>query len=205
MPKFEEKLEEISDYATEWGAVLLFDEADVLLQSRRDYECSNLKRNELVSSFARFLDYYQGIVIITTNRVSRFDGALMPRLDLTLGLSPLDRDRRLAIWRNQIQDLFNDGTINASQSADFYTLASDEWSMDDFNGHEIKKAVKAAKVVAERKGKGLSRREIETMLKIERQFQECVGFWEKGKEKERKAGGKKGSGDLEGFEQVEKP
>ena len=209
MPKFEEKLEEISDYATEWGAVLLFDEADVLLQSRRDYECSNLKRNELVSSFARFLDYYQGIVIITTNRVSRFDGALMPRLDLTLGLAPLDRDRRLAIWRNQIQDLFNDGTINASQSDDFWALASDEWSMDDFNGHEIKKAVKAAKVVAEKKGKGLSRREIETMLKIERQFQDCVGCWEKEKEKEKgkekKAGGKKDSGDLEGFEQVEKP
>ena len=203
MPKFDEKLEEISDYATEWGAILLFDEADVLLQARRDYECSNLKRNELVSSFARFLDYYQGIVVITTNRVSRFDGALMPRIDLTLGLPPLDRDRRLAIWRNQIQDLFDDGIINKSQSADLCALASDEWSLDNFNGHQIKKAVKAAKVVAERKGKGLRRRDIETMLKIERQFQERVGCWEK--EKERKVGGKKDSGDLEGFEQVEKP
>ena len=203
MPKFDEKLEEISDYATEWGAILLFDEADVLLQARRDYECSNLKRNELVSSFARFLDYYQGIVVITTNRVSRFDGALMPRIDLTLGLPPLDRDRRLAIWRNQIQDLFDDGIINKSQPADLCALASDEWSLDNFNGHQIKKAVKAAKVVAERKGKGLRRRDIETMLKIERQFQERVGCWEK--EKERKVGGKKDSGDLEGFEQVEKP
>lgn len=203
VPKFDEKLEEISDYATEWGAILLFDEADVLLQARRDYECSNLKRNELVSSFARFLDYYQGIVVITTNRVSRFDGALMPRIDLTLGLPPLDRDRRLTIWRNQIQDLFDDGTINADQSAEFCALASNEWSMDDFNGHQIKKAVKAAKVVAERKRKELSRREIETMLKLERQFQDRVGCGEK--ERERKAGGKKESGDLEGFEQVEKP
>ena len=205
MPKFEEKLEEISDYATEWGAVLLFDEADVLLQARRDYECSNLKRNELVSSFARFLDYYQGIVIITTNRVSRFDGALMPRIDLTLGLPPLDRDRRLTIWHNQIHDLFDDGIIDASQSADLCALASEEWSMDDFNGHQIKKAVKAAKVVAERKGRELRRRDIETMLKMERQFQERVGCWEKEKEKERKVGGKKDGGDLEGFEQVEKP
>ena len=207
VPKFDEKLEEISDYATEWGAVLLFDEADVLLQARRDYECSNLKRNELVSSFARFLDYYKGIVIITTNRVSRFDGALMPRIDLTLGLPPLDRDRRLAIWRHEIQDLFDDGIITASQSDDFYALASEEWSLEDFNGHQIRKAVKAAKIIAERKGKGLRRREIETMLKMERQFQERVGCWEKEKEKEkeRKAGGKKDGGDLEGFEQVEKP
>ena len=209
MPKFEEKLEEISDYATNWGAVLLFDEADVLLQARRDYECSNLKRNELVSSFARFLDYYQGIVIITTNRVTRFDGALMPRIDLTLGLPPLDRDRRLTIWRNQIQDLFDDGTIDFSRFDDLCALASDEWSMEDFNGHQIRKAVKTAKTVAEKKGKGLRRQGIETMLKMERQFQERVGCWEKEKEKEkekeRKAGGKKEGGDLEGFEQVEKP
>ena len=129
---------------------------------------------------------------------------------LPLGLPPLDRDRRIAIWRNQIQDLFNDGTINADQSAKFCALASDEWSMDDFNGHEIKKAVKAAKVVAETKRKELSRREIETMLKIERQFQDCVGCWDKEKEKEKgkkeiKAGGTKDSGDLEEFEEVEKP
>ena len=207
MPKFDEKLEEISDYATQWGAVLLFDEADVLLQARRDYECSNLKRNELVSSFARFLDYYQGIVIITTNRVSRFDGALMPRIDLTLGLPPLDRDRRTAVWQNQIDDLFYDRTLHATQSADLCALAREKWSEDEINGHQIKKVIRTARVMAERKGRALKRRDIEIVLKMEREFQERAGCWEKEKEseKERTVEGRKEIGDMEEFEQVEKP
>ena len=205
MARFDERLEEISDYATKWGAILLFDEADVLLQARRDYECSNLKRNELISSFARFIEYYQGIVVITTNRVSRFDGALMPRIDITLGLPPLDCGRRVAIWNNEIQDLVDDGTINASRSADLRTLAQEKWCRDDMNGHQIKKAIKTARVMAEKKGKTLGCREIETMLKMEREFRDRVGDSEKVKEKEKKSSGKKDDGDLYGFEQVEKP
>lgn len=45
--KLEERLEEIFDYATTWGAILLLDEADVFLQER-DYV--HLERNALVSS-----------------------------------------------------------------------------------------------------------------------------------------------------------
>ena len=213
MPKFDEKLEEISDYATQWGAILLFDEADVLLQARRDYECANLKRNDLVSSFVRFIEYYQGIVFITTNRVSRFDGALMPRIDITLGLHPLDRDRRAEIWHNQIQGLSDEGIITASRSADLSSLALEKWSKEDLNGHQIQKAVRNARAVAEKKDRVLGRGEIETMLKMEREFQERVSYLdqekekvnEKEKEDENKTGGKKDREDLEGFEQVEKP
>lgn len=182
---------------------MLFDEADVLLQARRDYECANLKRNDLVSSFARFIEYYQGVVFIATNRVSRFDEGLMPRIDITFGLPPLDCSRRVGIWHNHIQDLFDEGTINAPQSADLRILAQQKWSKHDLNGHQIKKAVKTAKVLAEKKGKMLGCMEIETMLKMGREFQERAGYLEKEKEKE--AGKKKDKEDLEGFEQVEKP
>lgn len=203
MPKFDEKLEEISDYAANWGAILLFDEADVLLQVRRDYECANLKRNDLVSSFVRFIEYYQGIVIITTSRVSRFEEALMPRIDLTLSLPPLNRGRRIGIWNNQIQDLLEEGAINPSQSAHLRGLAQQRWSKDDFNGHQIKKAVKTARVLAEKKGKTLGDKEIETMLKMARDFKGHAGQLKKEKNKE--TGDQKNEEDLEGFEQVEKP
>ena len=203
MSNFEAKLEEISDYATRWGAILLFDEADVLLQARRDYEYSNLKRHDLVSSFVGFIEYYQGIVFITTSRVTRFDGVLMPRIDVTIGMPPLDRGRRVAIWRNQIQDSIDGGFISGPRSADLHMLAQENWSNDNLNGHQIKKAVKTARVLAERKRKMLGSSEIETMLKMEREFQERVGH--SGEEKEKKAGAKKDKEDLEGFEQVEKP
>lgn len=129
----------------------------------------------------------------------------MPRIDITLGLPPLDRRRRASIWYNLIQDLSDDGTINASQSDDLRLLAQDKWSKDDINGHQIKKAVQNAKIVAEKKGKRLGHREIDLMLKMEREFQERVSYLDKEKEREKKAGGQNDSRDLEGFEQVEKP
>ena len=205
MPRFDEKLEEIADYATKWGAILLFDEAEVILQARRDYECANLKRNDLVSSFVRFIEYYQGIVFITTNRISRFDGAIMPRIDITLSLPPLDRSGRQKIWCNEIQTLFDEDTVHRNRSQDLRVLSIQKWSQDDLNGHQIKKAVKTAKIVAEKKGRMLGHREIETMLKIEREFQERIGHVKKEKEKDEKVGGQKDKEDLEGFEQVEKP
>lgn len=184
---------------------MLFDEADLLLQARRDYECSNLKRNDLVSSFVRFIEYYQGIVFITTNRVSRFDEALLRRIDVTLGLPPLDRGRRVAIWHNQIKGLFDEGAINESQSADLRMLAQQKWSKCNINGHEIKKAVKTARVLAEKKGTMLGDEEIETMLKVGRQFEKRAGHLKKENQKEKEAGDEKDKEELEGFEQVEKP
>lgn len=208
MSRFDERLEQISDYGTRWGAILLFDEADILLQARRDYESSNFKRNELLSSFVQFINYYEGIVIITTNRVTRFDGSLMPRIDITLGLPPLDSSRRVSIWHNQIEDLFVEGYIHASEIASLRSLAQEKWSQENLNGHQIKKVIKTARIMAEKKGKMLGRGEIETMLKIEREFQDRIGDSDHMKEKggkKKKAGGKKGTWDLDDFEEVEKP
>ena len=205
LSRFDEKLEEISDYAHKWGAILLFNEADVLLQARRDYECANLKRNDLVSSFLRFIEYYQGIVFITTNRVSRFDDALIQRIDITLGLPPLDRGHRVGIWYNQILDLFEEGTINASQSADLRLHAQQNWSKNEINGHQIKKVISAARIMAEKKGKNLGQREVETMLKLGREFKERVGISDESKQEEKVARNEKGKEDVEGFEHVEKP
>lgn len=181
----------------------MFDEADVLLQARRDYECANLKRNDLVSSFARSIEYYQGIVFITTNRVSRFDDAIMPRIDITLGLPSLDRGRRVGLWHNHIQDLSYKGAINASRSADLRTLAEQKWSKEKLNGHQIKKVIDTAKVLADKKGRMLGAREIETMLKLGREFEERAGYLQM--EKEKDAEKEKEKDDLGGFEQVEKP
>ena len=187
----------------------MFDEADVLLQTRRGYEYANLKRNDLVSSFVRFIEYYQGIVFITTNRVSKFDEALLKRIDVTLGLPSLDRGRRAVIWHNNIQDLSDEGTINASQSADLSMLAQQKWSKYDINGHQIEKAIRTARIMAEKKGKMVGCKEVESVLKIGRQFEERAGHSEKEKEKEKekdkKAEIEKDKEDFEGFEQVEKP
>ena len=46
--------------------MVLLDEADVFLEQR---SMANLERNALVSVFLRVLEYYDGILLLTSNRV----------------------------------------------------------------------------------------------------------------------------------------
>jgi hypothetical protein len=55
-----------ADTFTDDGIVVLLDEADVFLEER---DVKDLNRNALVSVFLRALEYYDGILILTSNRV----------------------------------------------------------------------------------------------------------------------------------------
>ena len=66
------KLIPILELARTWNAVLLLDEADVFLQCRDHVD---LSRNAVISVFLRQLEYFQGILILTTNRIAEFDPA----------------------------------------------------------------------------------------------------------------------------------
>lgn len=66
-PRFlEVELQKILDICHSWGAILLLDEADVFLEKRN---MQDIHRNALVSIFLRQLEYFQGILFLTTNRV----------------------------------------------------------------------------------------------------------------------------------------
>lgn len=73
--------------AKSWGAVLLIDEADVFMERRGP---ADLERNSLVAGrcsmcsinhtqadrfpgFLRALEFYDGILFLTTNRIGAFD------------------------------------------------------------------------------------------------------------------------------------
>jgi len=45
---------------------------------------ADLKRNSLVSVFLRILEYYDGILILTSNRVEMFDEAFKSRIQVAL-------------------------------------------------------------------------------------------------------------------------
>jgi SpoVK/Ycf46/Vps4 family AAA+-type ATPase len=77
----ESQLSQIFQIASHWGAILLLDEADVFLERRSSQD---LVRNGLVSVFLRKLEYCEGIMFLTTNRVSEFDEAILTRVHLML-------------------------------------------------------------------------------------------------------------------------
>ena len=70
--KVDKQLTLILELSHRWSAVLLLDEADVFLQER---DTKDVARNALVSIFLRQLEYFQGILILTTNRIGDCDPA----------------------------------------------------------------------------------------------------------------------------------
>jgi len=88
--------------ASQWDAVLLMDEADVLLE-KRSYE--NLTRNAIVSVFLRMLEYYEGILFLTTNRLLTMDAAFESRIQIAIRLPDLGPEQRRIIWNNLIRRL----------------------------------------------------------------------------------------------------
>ncbi|RSL50748.1 hypothetical protein CEP53_008685 [Fusarium sp. AF-6] len=93
--RVERSLIEHSERAQRWGCILLLDEADVFL-SRRDWRDTN--HNALVSVFLRQLEYYSGILILTTNRVGVLDEAFKSRIHVSLAYPTIELEATLHIW-----------------------------------------------------------------------------------------------------------
>src|SRR5271169_6713999 len=93
--------------ATRWQAVLLIDEADVFMFKRRADDYFAVLRNAIVTVFLRMLEYYQGFLFLTTNRIDDFDPAFDSRIHLKIFYPELTPDRRIEIWKNFLRKAKN--------------------------------------------------------------------------------------------------
>ena len=96
----EAELNKILDIAHAWGAVLLLDEADVFLEKRTIHD---IHRNALVSIFLRLLEYFQGILFLTTNRVETFDDAFQSRIHIALRYGELSVKAKKSVFKMFIE------------------------------------------------------------------------------------------------------
>lgn len=93
--EMEKTLKDILIRAQRWGAVMLIDEADVYIKRRND----NLASNAVVGVFLRVLEYFNGLLFLTTNRVDDIDEAIISRCIAMIRYhAPNNADRR-KIWR----------------------------------------------------------------------------------------------------------
>ena len=146
----EKRLSTIMDMTAKWNAVLLLDEADVFLEARSGTPphslppstpligiVSDLERNKLVSIFLRMLEYYEGILFLTTNRIANIDDAFHSRIHLTCQYPKLSQASRKHVWQNFL------GTKNNVSEEEV-----DELSKLDINGRIIKNVLKTAMMFA---------------------------------------------------------
>ncbi|KAF1958426.1 P-loop containing nucleoside triphosphate hydrolase protein [Byssothecium circinans] len=151
----ENNLHDILEMCSKWNAVLLLDEADVFMEAR---STSDLDRNKLVAIFLRLLEYFSGILFLTTNRLENMDAAFESRIHLTLNYTELDKASRKHIWT----------TFLALCAGGFSEVELERLSRERLNGRQIKNVVKMAGLLAESEGVEVGMKQVETVLGLRR-------------------------------------
>ena len=171
---------EMFEVAENWQALLLLDEADDFL-CKRSYDSNH---NSLVSVFLRKLEYYKGIMLLTTNRVRDFDEAVQSRIHIGVKYSPLGVDTRKAIWRSFLEraktengnaaysdkqvNILAKHSLNGRQASVPGTL---EWSYFADTVAQIKNAVRSAHAIASSDGTHLCYSHLENVLEVGKEFE----------------------------------
>ncbi|KAK0717519.1 P-loop containing nucleoside triphosphate hydrolase protein [Lasiosphaeria miniovina] len=130
------------DLCRMWKAMLLLDEADVFLGARTN---EGLTRNELVSIFLTKLEYYQGILFLTTNRFASIDYAFQSRVDLFLPYHALTPAARRQVWGNFFDH-------HGRHRFSITEAELDRLAGLSLNGREIKNLIKSAQLLTARSG-----------------------------------------------------
>lgn len=150
----QQQLESILKRAERWGAVLLIDEADVYIRKRGD----DIDHNAVVASFLRTLEYFHGLLFMTTNRSDDVDDAIVSRCIATISYQTPSYSDAVRIWKvlsTQFDVPLSDSLI--SGLAEHFDTAS---------GRDIKELLKLAK-------KWITRKNVPPTLIV---FKQCAQF-----------------------------
>lgn len=146
----EERIRQVFTRASRWNAVLLFDEADIFLMKRG----MDLERSAIVGVFLRLLDYYPGMLFLTTNRADVIDEAFQSRITVKLDYPELTSATRSKIWGLMLE------------AAGFKDVTGDLLTVADLplNGRQIRNAARLLRIMVS--GDTCSTDEIETVIKF---------------------------------------
>lgn len=89
--------------------------------------------------FLRCIEYYRGILFLTTNRVGHFDDAFISRIHVVIRYDNLSEENRRTIWEqffDKLTDERNDFVV--TRRAKSYVLEDEVISKMQWNGREIR-------------------------------------------------------------------
>lgn len=130
----------------------MLDEADVFLQAR---DKEDMRRNSVVSVFLRVLEYYSGILFLTTNKVGHFDEAFKSRIHVALYYPPLDEESAMQVWKMNLQRLieqkhnFDADVKGITKYAKRHYRTLEKSKRATWNGRQIKNVFQTAIALAE--------------------------------------------------------
>ena len=163
--QLEDGLEKALRLASHWRAVVLMDEADNFLERRGK---NDLERNAMVSVFLRLLEYYDGVLFLTTNRVNEFDPAFYSRISVPIMYPELSKNVRRKVWTNLLEAAITklDDSITLEALAAF-----------NLNGREIRNCIYLAQCTAQFTGRSanlLTSSELLVPIDMKLKFREAM-------------------------------
>jgi len=154
----EKKLKEILEVSSSWNAVILLDEADVFLEKRTE---NDIVRNAMIGVFLRILEYHQGVMFLTTNRVRCFDSAVFSRVSVAVKYDDLEESAREQVWKNMLaaagldsNDVEKGGELG-------------HWRL---NGREIRNVLRLARTLAITENVPMNKAHLERTMKLVTDF-----------------------------------
>jgi hypothetical protein len=94
----------------------------------------------MLTVFLREIEYYQGILFLTSNRVGLFDDAIVSRIHVVISFPDLNAADRKAIWEQFFdkRKAEKGKGIKIDERADRYVLEDDSIAKGSWNGREIR-------------------------------------------------------------------
>lgn len=137
----EEELKKALENAMRWRAVLLIDEADVFISARGN----DLEKNAVIGVFLRVLEYYNGLLFLTTNRVDIIDEAILSRTIAVIKFEVPQIAEREKLW-TILSDVFGLKVVDKK-------LAKELAATFECTGRDIKGLVKLVTKFQRQRGK----------------------------------------------------
>ncbi|KAF3938172.1 Spastin [Dactylella cylindrospora] len=157
--RVEAQLRAIFNLAKRWKAIVLLDEADVIMMKRESLE---LERNAIAAVWLRMIEYFEGVLFLTTNRLQDCDDAFRSRIHLTIELPRLSEVQRVNIWKGLV---FGNG--NAVEESAWVDEAFTILGKLEVNGRVIKNILRTASYFARSERKLLSLHHLLEVIKVE--------------------------------------
>jgi len=160
--ELEKRLREILEVSSSWNAVILLDEADIFLEKRSE---EDITRNAMVGIFLRLLEYHQGVLFLTTNRVKCFDRAFHSRISVAIKYENLSEKSRKEVWENIL------GAAGVKEGV----MDTEGLSKYDLNGRQIRTMTRLALSLAKSEGVEVNKSHLERTIRVAEQFNIDVG------------------------------
>ena len=115
------------------------------------------------------MEYYEGILILTTNRIKTFDVAVQSRVHLAIRFQDLSVEDRKKIFKNFYNQLTTENCDELKAIKDY---------IDDFdqelNGRQIRNVFSSAMALARERNEKVCLQDFKQVVKVTREFQKYL-------------------------------